>query len=207
MFKQYVLPYAADALEPHIDALTVETHHGKHHATYTKTFNEAAEEAGVAEMDVEALLGSLDRIEDEALRTKLRNNGGGFYNHNLYFSTISPDGGVPPTGELAEKIDQTFGSYEDLKAQLKALATGRFGSGWAWLSADADGNLSVSSSPNQDNPIIEGKGCIPIVAVDVWEHAYYLKYKNLRPAYIDALFEVIDWEAVDQNYRRICGKA
>ena len=205
MFKQYELPFASDALEPAIDALTVETHHGKHHVTYTKAFNEAAEKAGMADMDVEELLASLDKVEDPALQKALRNNGGGYYNHNLYFATITPGGKAPPP-EFAALIDETFGSLEELIQQLTALATGQFGSGWAWLNAGKDGKLSVSNSPNQDNPISEGKGLVPILAVDVWEHAYYLKYKNLRPDYIKALFTIINWEAVEANYKRVAGK-
>ncbi|MBQ9632215.1 MAG: superoxide dismutase, partial [Lachnospiraceae bacterium] len=171
MFQQVELAYAADALEPHIDKATVETHHGKHHATYTANLNSFAEKAGVADMDIETLLASLDTIEDPALRTALRNNGGGFYNHNLYFSTISPNGGGTPEGALLEKINETFGSFEALKEKLTTLALGQFGSGWAWLEADKDGNLSVSNSLNQDNPISLGTGKKPIVAIDVWEHA------------------------------------
>ena len=205
MFKQYELPYAADALEPVIDTLTVETHHGKHHVAYTKNFNDAAEKAGVADMDVEELLASLDKVEDEGLRKALRNNGGGFYNHNLYFSTIGPKGSRVPTGKLAEAIDAEFGSFDELKAKLKALAAGQFGSGWAWLSVNKEGKLMASASPNQDNPISEGTGFIPIVAIDVWEHAYYLKYKNLRGDYIAALFDIINWDAVAENYARITG--
>ncbi len=203
MFEQYKLPYASDALEPVIDTLTVETHHGKHHAAYAKNFNDAAEKAGVANMDVEELLASLDKVEDPALRKALRNNGGGFYNHNLYFSTIAPNAKHEPTGELLEKINETFGSFDELKAQLSALAAGQFGSGWSWLSVNKEGKLMASASPNQDNPIIEGTGYIPIVAIDVWEHAYYFKYKNLRADYIKALFDIIDWAAVEENYKRI----
>jgi Fe-Mn family superoxide dismutase len=206
MFEQYKLPYAADALEPVIDTLTVETHHGKHHATYTKNFNDAAEKAGVADMDVEELLASLDKVEDPALRKALRNNGGGFYNHNLYFSTIAPNAQKEPTGELLTKINAAFGSVDELKAKLTALASGQFGSGWAWLSANKAGELMASASPNQDNPISEGTGYVPILAIDVWEHAYYLKYKNLRGDYIKALFEIIDWKAVEANYARVAGR-
>ena len=205
MFKQVELAYATDALEPHIDKATVETHHGKHHATYTANLNNFAEKAGVQDMDIEALLASLDSVEDPALRTALRNNGGGFYNHNLYFSTISPNGGGAPEGKLAEKIDETFGSFDALKEKLTALAIGQFGSGWAWLSADKEGNLFTSNSLNQDNPISLGTGHIPIVAIDVWEHAYYLKYKNLRADYIKELFEVIDWKLVAEKYDAITG--
>ncbi len=203
MFKQYELPYAYDALEPSIDALTVETHYGKHHVTYMNNFNDAAEKAGVADQDAEVLLASLDQIEDEALRKALRNNGGGYYNHNLYFSTISPDGGGEPEGTLGKAIKAEFGSFEALKEKLTALATGQFGSGWAWLSVNKDGKLMASSSPNQDNPISEGTGYVPIVAIDVWEHAYYLKYKNLRGDYIKQLFEIIDWKAVTAIYERV----
>ena len=149
------------------------------------------------------VLASLDKVEDLALRKALRNNGGGFYNHNLYFSTIAPNAKHEPTGELLEKINETFGSFDELKAQLSALAAGQFGSGWSWLSVNKEGKLMASASPNQDNPIIEGTGYIPIVAIDVWEHAYYLKYKNLRADYIKALFDIIDWAAVEANYNRI----
>ena len=205
MFEQYQLPYDTDALEPVIDQLTVETHHGKHHATYTKNFNDAAEKAGVADMDVEELLANLDKVEDEALRKALRNNGGGFYNHNLYFSTLCP-GGTKPTPGFLTKIGETFGNLEKLQEELTALATAQFGSGWAWLACDKEGNLYTCASPNQDNPLSEGKGWVPILAIDVWEHAYYLKYKNLRPDYVKALFEIIDWEAVEAIYDRVSGK-
>ena len=203
MFEQYQLPYATNALEPVVDTLTVETHHGKHHATYTKNLNDAAEKAGVADMDIEELLGSLDKIGDEALRKAIRNNGGGFYNHNLYFSTISPTPKKAPEGELLAKINETFGGMDELKAKLSALAAGQFGSGWAWLSANKTGELMASASPNQDNPISEGTGFVPLLAIDVWEHAYYLKYKNLRPDYIKALFDILDWGAVEANYKRV----
>ena len=203
MFNQYQLPYGSDALEPVIDALTVETHHGKHHAAYTKNLNDAAEKAGVSDMDIEELLGSLDKIADEGLRKAIRNNGGGFYNHNLYFSTLAPNGAKEPSGALKAKIDETFGSFDALKQKLSDLAAGQFGSGWAWLSANKAGELMASASPNQDNPISEGTGFIPMVAIDVWEHAYYLKYKNLRADYIKALFDIMDWKAVEENYARI----
>ncbi len=203
MFVQYQLPYASSALEPVIDTLTVETHHGKHHAAYTKNLNDAAEKAGVADMDIEKLLSSLDKIQDEALRKAVRNNGGGFYNHNLYFQTLSPTPKKAPEGALLAKINETFGGTDELKAKLSALAAGQFGSGWAWLSANKAGELMVSASPNQDNPISEGTGFVPLLAIDVWEHAYYLKYKNLRPDYIKALFDILDWGAVEANYKRV----
>ncbi|MBQ7564244.1 MAG: superoxide dismutase [Lachnospiraceae bacterium] len=200
MFEQFKLPYSYDALEPQIDALTVETHHGKHHATYTANLNKFAEEAGVADKEITELLGSLDTIADEKLRTAIKNNGGGFYNHNLYFMTLSPNGGGVPGGILAEKIDQAFGDFDAFKEKLSALALSQFGSGWAWLSTDKSGNLVLSQSLNQDNPISQGTGNIPIFTIDVWEHAYYLKYKNLRADYIKAIFNIADWNKVAELY-------
>jgi len=200
MFTQFELPYAYDALEPYIDAITMETHYSKHHATYTKNLNEAAEKAGVLDKEVTVLLSSIDSIGDETLCKAIKNNGGGFYNHNLYFSTISPNGGGEPTGILSDVINSTFGSFVVLKEELTKLAIGQFGSGWAWLSANSKGELITSSSPNQDNPLTENKGYIPILAIDVWEHAYYLKYKNLRLNYINSLFNVIDWTLVAKKY-------
>ena len=200
MFTQFELPYAYDALEPYIDAITMETHYSKHHATYTKNLNEAAEKAGVLDKEVTVLLSSIDSIGDETLCKAIKNNGGGFYNHNLYFSTISPNGGGEPTGILSDVINSTFGSFVILKEELTKLAIGQFGSGWAWLSANSKGELITSSSPNQDNPLTENKGYIPILAIDVWEHAYYLKYKNLRLNYINSLFNVIDWTLVAKKY-------
>jgi superoxide dismutase, Fe-Mn family len=203
MFNQIQLPYAYDALEPHIDALTMETHYSKHHAAYTKNLNDAALKAGVADKDISLLLSSLDQISDEALRKAIRNNGGGFYNHNLYFGTMSPNGGGEPNGDLKAALDQAFGSFSDFKDKLSGLAAGQFGSGWGWLSSDRNGKLILSSSPNQDNPLMEGNGHVPILGIDVWEHAYYLKYKNLRADYIKAFFEVVDWNAVAANYANV----
>ena len=203
MFKQITLPYAYDALEPVIDALTVETHYAKHHAAYTKNFNDFAQKAGVADKTVEEVLTSLDSFEDPALRNALRNNGGGFYNHNLYFSTLSPNAAHAPEGPLLDKINETFGSLDSVIKNISAAAAGQFGSGWSWLSANESGELMVSASPNQDNPLIEGTGFVPILAVDVWEHAYYLKYRNLRPDYIKALFEIIDWKKVEELYAAV----
>ena len=205
MFEQIKLPYATNALEPYIDQLTVETHHGKHHATYTKTFNELAEKAGMADLSAEELLASLDKVGDATLRQGLKNQGGGFYNHNLYFEMFSPSPAKAPTGKLAQAIDDTFGGLDALKEQLTTAATTQFGSGWAWLSTDKSGKLVVSKTANQDNPISEGTGMIPLVALDVWEHAYYLKYKNLRPDYIKAFFEVLDWAKVSARYEEIVG--
>lgn len=205
MYEQVKLSYGFDELEPHIDTLTMQTHYGKHHATYTKTLNELAEKAGVTDIPIEELLSDLSVVKDPALRTAIKNNGGGFYNHNLYFSIISPDPASEPYGVLKEKIDCTFGSTDELKAKLKAAAIGQFGSGWAWLNADKDGNLSISQSPNQDNPLSEGLDVKPILAIDVWEHAYYLKCRNLRADYVDAFFKVLDWKAVEENYDRVTG--
>ncbi|MBR0409702.1 MAG: superoxide dismutase [Eubacterium sp.] len=202
MFTQYKLPFAHDALEPVIDTLTMETHHGKHHAAYTATLNTLAEKAGVQTMEITELLAGLDQISDLTLRTGIRNNGGGYYNHNLYFSTISPDGGGEPQGALGKKITETFGSFENFREQISALALTQFGSGWAWLSVTPSGDLVLSNSANQDNPISLGTGNIPIFTIDVWEHAYYLKYRNLRPSYVKAFFDVINWEAMEENYLR-----
>lgn len=202
MFEQYKLPFAYDALEPVIDALTVETHHGKHHAAYTKAFNEAAEKAGLSGKSAEEILSSLDTVSDTSLKNALRNNGGGYYNHNLYFMTLAPNGKKEPTGELAEKIKATFGSFDEFKEKISALALTQFGSGWAWLSVSKDGSLILSQSANQDNPISLGSGNKPIFCIDVWEHAYYLKYKNLRAQYVKELFNVVDWAVVEKLYEQ-----
>lgn len=200
MFIQYKLPYQYDALEPHIDALTMETHYSKHHVAYTNNLNEAAKKAGVLEKGIVDLLGNLDSIQDETLRKMIRNNGGGYYNHNLYFATMTPNGGGEPSGELKKAIDDAFGSFDSFKEKFSAQAIGQFGSGWAWLSVNDMGELKLSSSPNQDNPIIEGSKYTPILGIDVWEHAYYLRYKNVRPDYIKAFYNVINWDVVAQNY-------
>ncbi len=202
MFSQVELGFEMDALEPHIDKLTMETHYGKHHAAYTKMFNELSEKAGVADKDAAEILGSLDSISDETLRKGLRNQGGGYYNHNLYFSTLSPDPAKAPSGKLLEKINEAFGSLDEVKDRLSKAAIGQFGSGWSFLSADKDGNLFVTASPNQDNPISEGTGRTPILALDVWEHAYYLKYKNLRADYVKEFWEVLDWKKVEELYEK-----
>lgn len=202
MFKQVELSYSFDALEPHIDALTMETHYSKHHATYTNNLNDAAQKADVTDRDISEILSSLDSIRDEGLRKAIRNNGGGFYNHNLYFGIMSPNGGGQPDGTLAKAIENTFGSFAAFQDELSRLSIGQFGSGWGWLSTTKDGKLVLSSSANQDNPLMEGKGLTPILALDVWEHAYYLKYKNLRADYIKAFFNVVDWKAVAQNYEQ-----
>ena len=202
MFEQIKLSYAFDALEPHFDTLTMETHYLKHHAAYTKNFNTLAQAAGIDDKPVEVILAHWkSKSEGKSDAQGIRNNGGGYFNHNLFFGQFSDNPAHKPIGELADKIKATFGSFENLNEQLSNLAIGQFGSGWAWLSTDIDGNLSVSSSPNQDNPILESEGKLfPILAIDVWEHAYYLKYKNLRGDYIKALFEVLDWNKVAENY-------
>ncbi len=203
MYNQIKLNYEFDALQQHIDALTMETHYTKHHAGYTKNLNEAALKAQVDHLPIEELLKALDTIEDEALRTAIRNNGGGYYNHNLYFALMSPEGKRVPDGKLALAINEHFEDFQTFKEQLTKLALGQFGSGWAWLSADETGKLYLSSSPNQDNPLMENKGITPILGIDVWEHAYYLKYKNLRADYVKEFFNVIDWDVVAENYQRV----
>lgn len=202
MFEQVKLDYAFDALEPHIDTMTMETHYGKHHATYTKNFNDAVEKAGLGEKSVEEILSSLSSVGDEALRNALQNNGGGFYNHNLYFSVMSPKKGTKPNPALAEAINRDFGSLENLVETLQNLALGQFGSGWAFLSVDKEGKLYATKAANQNNPFMEEGQHTPILGIDVWEHAYYLRYKNLRGDYLKNFFEVLDWEKVSANYER-----
>ncbi|WP_099468919.1 superoxide dismutase [Konateibacter massiliensis] len=201
MFEQVKLSYKLDALEPHIDALTMETHYTKHHATYTKNLNDAAEKAGITGKAIEDVLSNWKKDIPEELKAAIRNNGGGFYNHNLYFGHLSPEGGGEPAGELGDKIKETFSGFSDFKEQISKAAIGQFGSGWAWLAANGDGSLQIMASPNQDNPLLETEGIWqPIFGIDVWEHAYYLKYKNLRADYIKAFFEVVDWNKVADNY-------
>ena len=203
MFEQQKLGYSYDALEPFLDALTMETHYSKHHAAYTKNLNAALENAGIRPDSIEKLLSSLDEISDEAVRKAVRNNGGGFYNHNIYFQSLSPEKHREPVGKLADAIRTQLGGTDSVKEELSALAVSLFGSGWAWLSANSDGKLQLSSSANQDNPLMEGKGFVPILAIDVWEHAYYLKYKNLRADYVKAFWEVLDWEKVSESYEKL----
>ena len=202
MFEKIKLPYGFDDLEPYFDTLTMETHYLKHHAAYTKNINDLAKAAGIDDKPIEVILAHWKRKgEGKEDAMGIRNNGGGYFNHNLFFGHLSKNAADKPSGELEGKINSTFGSLDNLKEQLTKLATGQFGSGWAWLNTDIDGNLSVSSSPNQDNPILESEGNLfPILAIDVWEHAYYLKYKNLRGDYVKAFFEVLDWNKVSENY-------
>lgn len=202
MFKQIELNYSYDSLEPHIDRLTMETHYSKHHAGYTNNFNDAVNKLGLENKSVEEIFKDLDSISDDKLKTAIINNGGGYYNHNLYFDIMSPNPKKEPSGELKNKIEETFGNFDKFIEEITNTSVGRFGSGWGWLSTDKDGNLKVSSTANQSNPFIESKGeWTPILAIDVWEHAYYLKYKNLRPDYIKGFFEVLDWEKVEDYYK------
>ena len=202
MFKQIELKYDYNALEPHIDALTMETHYSKHHAAYTKNFNDAVSKLGLEDKSDTEILSSVDSIADNALKTAIINNGGGYYNHNLYFDIMSPNPKKDPSGDLKDKIDSTFGGVDKLIDALSSASAGQFGSGWGWLSTNANGDLTVSSSANQSNPLIESKGELtPILGIDVWEHAYYLKYKNLRADYIKAFFNVLDWAKVEERYK------
>jgi len=196
-FELPELPYAKDALEPHIDARTMEIHHGKHHAGYTKKLNAAIEGTDLADKSIEDIMTGLD-MENSGVR----NNGGGFFNHSLFWSVMSPDGGGKPSGELAEAIDDAFGSFDTFKEKFSGAAGTRFGSGWAWLCVQKGGKLDICSTPNQDNPLMPGVGCggYPILGLDVWEHAYYLNYQNRRPDYVGAFFNVINWEQVSENY-------
>ena len=196
-FELPQLPYAKDALEPHIDAKTMEIHHGKHHNGYTTKLNGALEGTGMESDTIETLLGNLDMNN-----AALRNNGGGYYNHCLFWEVMSPNGGGTASGALAQAIDAAYGSFEDFKTAFSNAAATQFGSGWAWLCVQQGGKVEVCSSANQDNPLMPGIGCggTPILGLDVWEHAYYLNYQNRRPDYIDAFFNVINWEKVSELY-------
>lgn len=196
-FELPPLPYAYDALEPHIDARTMEIHHSKHHNGYTNNLNNAIAGSAMEDASIESILTTLD-LDNAAVR----NNGGGFFNHSLFWEIMGPNAGGTPTGDLAEAIDQNFDSFESFKDSFSKAAATRFGSGWAWLCVHKGGKLEVCSTPNQDNPIMPGVGCdgYPILGLDVWEHAYYLNYQNRRPDYINAFFEVVNWEAVAKLY-------
>ena len=197
-FELPPLPYAEDALEPHIDARTMRIHHDKHHAAYTNNLNAALEGHGdLAGKSIEALLGDLNALP-EAIRTTVRNNGGGFANHHLFWEIMGPDAGGEPTGELGAAINNTFGGFAAFKEQFSKAAATRFGSGWAWLYVDGGGKLAVGSTPNQDTPLMEGN--TPILGLDVWEHAYYLNYQNRRPDYVAAWWNVVNWDAVAAKY-------
>ncbi len=187
------LPYDFGALEPHIDARTMEIHHDRHHAVYVANLNNAVQGTPMADMDVDALVSDSSAIANPAIR----NHGGGHANHSLFWTVMSPSGGGQPSGDLAEAIDAAFGSFAGFQGKFSAAAATRFGSGWAWLSVDG-GNLTVESTPNQDSPLMEGR--TPILGIDVWEHAYYLRYQNRRPDYISAFYNVIDWDAVAARF-------
>lgn len=193
------LPYATDALEPHIDKMTMEIHHGKHHQAYVTNLNKALEGKPEANSPIEDIIKNISKFPPA-----VRNNGGGHFNHTMFWTLLSPNGGGEPTGELATAINSAFGSFADFKTKFAEAGTTRFGSGWAWLSVGADKKLVVSSTPNQDSPLMdiaEVKGT-PILGMDVWEHAYYLKYQNRRPDYIAAFWNVVNWNHVTELYKK-----
>lgn len=196
-FELPALPYATDALEPHIDARTMEIHHGKHHNAYVTNLNKAIEGTPMANATIEELMKGLDMSN-----AAVRNNGGGHYNHSLFWTIMGPKGGGSPSGELAQAIDSAFGSFDAFKEKFAQAGATRFGSGWAWLCVHKGGKLEVCSTPNQDNPLMPDTGCggTPILGLDVWEHAYYLNYQNRRPDYIGAFWNVVDWNAVAARY-------
>ena len=196
-FELPKFPYAFDALEPNIDARTMEIHHGKHHAAYTNNLNNAIAGTALEGKSIEAILSGLDMNN-----AAVRNNGGGFYNHELFWNVMSPNGGGKPTGELAAAIDAAFGSFEAFKDSLSKAAVTRFGSGWAWLCVHKGGKVEVCSTANQDNTLMPGIGCggFPILGLDVWEHAYYLHYQNRRPEYVENFYNVINWDYVAKLY-------
>ena len=192
------LPYNFDALEPHIDSKTMQIHHGKHHAGYTSKLNSAIEGTNLNNKTIEAILKGLDMSN-----SALRNNGGGYFNHCLFWEIMGPNCGGLPSGRISAAINDAFGSYDDFKSSFSSAAGTRFGSGWAWLCTDAQGNLEVCSTANQDNPLMPGEcGKTPILGLDVWEHAYYLNYQNRRPDYVSAFFEVINWDKVSEKYNK-----
>ncbi|SER92930.1 superoxide dismutase [Pedobacter rhizosphaerae] len=198
-FELPALHYATDALEPHIDKTTMEIHHDKHHQAYVTNLNKALEGKPEAGSSIEEIVKNISKFP-----AAVRNNGGGHYNHSLFWNILGPNKGGEPTGDLAKAINETFGSFADLKTKLQEAGATRFGSGWAWLSVGADKKLQVSSTPNQDNPLMdvaEVKGT-PILGIDVWEHAYYLKYQNKRPDYLAAIWNVINWDAVAELYKK-----
>ena len=196
-FELPALPYAPDALEPHIDARTMEIHHGKHHQGYTTKLNAAIAGTELENQSIEAILKGLDMSNGA-----VRNNGGGYYNHCLFWEVLSPNGGGLPGGDLASAIDASFGSFDAFKDAFSKAAATQFGSGWAWLCVQTGGKLEVCGTPNQDNPLMSGVGCegTPILGIDVWEHAYYLNYQNRRPDYIEAFFSLIHWEEVAKRF-------
>jgi superoxide dismutase, Fe-Mn family len=196
-FELPALPYAHDALEPHIDTATMQIHHGKHHAAYVNNLNAAIAGTEHEGKSLEELMATISKLSPA-----VRNNGGGHYNHSLFWTVMSPNGGGTPSGDLASDIDKTFGSFDAFKEEFAKAAATRFGSGWAWLAVKADGTLCVCSSPNQDNPLMDISECpgTPILGIDVWEHAYYLHYQNRRPDYVSAFWNVVNWEEVARRY-------
>lgn len=200
-FKLPELNYAYDALEPHIDKKTMEIHHTKHHQAYIDNLNKALEgHEKYQEMSIKELIKSLDDLP-EGIKTAVRNNGGGHLNHKMFWKVMSPNGGGNPVGEVAKKIDEDLGGFEKFKEEFKKAALGRFGSGWAWLVLDKDGKFAITSTPNQDNPLSEGKK--PLLGIDVWEHAYYLNYQNKRADYIDSWWNLVDWNVVEEKYNLV----
>ncbi|WP_231425681.1 MULTISPECIES: superoxide dismutase [Pedobacter] len=198
-FELPALPYATDALEPHIDKTTMEIHHDKHHQAYVTNLNKAVEGKPEASLSIEEIVKNISKYP-----AAVRNNGGGHYNHSLFWKVLGPNKGGEPTGDLAKAINETFGSFAELKTKLQDAGATRFGSGWAWLSVGADKKLQVSSTPNQDSPLMdvaEVKGT-PIFGIDVWEHAYYLKYQNKRPDYLAAIWNAVNWDAVSELYKK-----
>ncbi|WFF41250.1 superoxide dismutase [Salinicola endophyticus] len=191
------LPYAYDALEPKIDAMTMEIHHTRHHQTYVNNLNAALEGTGLEDVPVDKLMADIDKVPQDK-RQAVINNGGGHANHSLFWTVMSKDGGGAPTGKVAEAIDSELGGYENFKEEFKKAATGRFGSGWAWLVVTPEKKLKVINTLNQDSPLMDG--LTPILGLDVWEHAYYLKYQNKRPDYISAFYDVINWDEVNRRY-------
>ena len=196
------LSYSHDALEPHIDARTMQIHHGKHHAGYTSKLNAAIEGTDLSGKSIDDILKNLDMNN-----SAVRNNGGGYYNHCLFWEIMSPNGGGSPSGDLAAAIEKSFDSFDEFKSKFSSAAGTRFGSGWAWLCAHSNGDLEICSSANQDNPLMPGIGCggTPILGLDVWEHAYYLNYQNRRPDYVNAFFNVISWDAVSSKFQSAKG--
>ena len=206
-FELPPLPYEPNALEPSIDAQTMTIHHDKHHNTYVTNLNAAVQGTEFENMEIGELIANLDRVPAEK-RTAVRNNGGGHWNHSMFWQIMGPGGGGAPTGEVAQAIDQAFGSFDAMKEQVNKAGAGRFGSGWAWVIIGADRALAVTSTPNQDNPLMTGvaeQTGTPILGVDVWEHAYYLKYQNRRPDYLAAWWDAVNWDAVNERFRQARG--
>ncbi len=202
-FELPPLPYDYNALEPYIDTQTMQIHHDRHHGTYVTNLNNAVKDAAVADWSLEQLISKLNEVPD-SIRTAVRNNGGGHLNHTMFWEIMAPHGGGAPTGELATAIEQSFGSFDQFKAAFKDAGVKRFGAGWAWLVLDKSGKLQVTSTANQDNPLSDG--LYPVMGNDVWEHAYYLKYQNKRPDYLEAWWNVVNWNAVASRYATATGK-